>query len=257
MAELESYAEKYQSIRMERTDGVLQLTFHTDGGPLRWNRAPHREWAEAFHDVGTDPENQVVIITGTGDEFSGPEGTIESHQTLGQTPGDWDPIMSEALRFTTNLLSIEVPMISVINGPALRHSEVALLCDMVLAADDAVFQDSGHFHSRLVPGDGMHVVYPLLMGMNRGRYFLFTGQRLSAKEALDFGLVNEVLPRAKLLPRAWELAKRLLEQPPMVRRYTRLLLTHHIKKQMLDLLGYGLALEGLAVAEQWSKDRPR
>ena len=71
-----------------------------------------------------------------------------------------------------------MPIISAINGPAWRHSEIPLLSDIVLAADTAAFQDSAHFMSNMVPGDGMHVVYPMLLGFNRARYFLLTGQTL-------------------------------------------------------------------------------
>ena len=102
----------------------------------------------------------------------------------------------------------------------------------------------------MVPGDGMHIVYPLLLGMNRGRYFLLTGQIITARQAQEMGLVNEVLPRADLLPRAWALAEQLAQQSPLLLRYTRVLLTQQIKRQMLDLLGYGLALEGLGVVDR-------
>ena len=140
-------------------------------------------------------------------------------------------------------------MISAINGPALRHSELPLLCDIVLAAEETTFQDSGHFVNGLIPGDGMHIIYPLLLGLNRGRYFLLTGQSLSAREARELGLVNEVLPRKQLLPRAWELAEQLSQQSPLVLRYSRVLLTQYVKRMMHDLLGYGLALEGLGSAQ--------
>jgi enoyl-CoA hydratase/carnithine racemase len=148
-----------------------------------------------------------------------------------------------------NLLDIEIPMISAINGPALRHSELPLLCDIVLATEDVTFQDSAHFINGLVPGDGMHVVYPLLLGLNRGRYFLLTGQTIGAPEALELGLVSEVLPRQELLPRAWALAEQLAQQTDLVRRYTRVMMTQNIKRQMQDILGYGLALEGMASAD--------
>ena len=140
-------------------------------------------------------------------------------------------------------------MIGAINGPALRHSELPLLSDIVLAAEEATFQDSAHFVNGLVPGDGMHIVYPLLLGLNRARYFLLTGQTISAAEAQQMGLVNEVLPREELLPRAWALAEQLAQQPPLVLRYSRVLLTQQLKRQMQDILGYGLALEGLGQAE--------
>jgi 1,4-dihydroxy-2-naphthoyl-CoA synthase len=75
MTRLEDYANKYQTIRFERRDGILQMTLHTDGGPLRWGFLPHAELPEAFYDVGADRENRVVILTGTGAEFSGPRAT--------------------------------------------------------------------------------------------------------------------------------------------------------------------------------------
>ena len=134
-------------------------------------------------------------------------------------------------------------------GPDPDGPELPLLCDIVLAAEEVAFQDSGHFVNGLIPGDGMHIIYPLLMGMNRGRYFLIAGQTLSAEEAQELGLVKEVLPRSDLLPRAWQLAEQLAQQPPLVLRYTRVLPTQHIKGLIQDLLGYDLALEGLGSAQ--------
>ncbi len=95
----------------------------------------------------------------------------------------------------------------------------------------------------------MHIVYPLLLGMNRGRYFLLTGQRIDAKEAKNLGLVNEVMPTSDLLPRAWELAEQMAQQSDLVLRYSRVAMTLMIKRQIHDLLGYGLALEGLGSAD--------
>jgi enoyl-CoA hydratase/carnithine racemase len=125
-----------------------------------------------------------------------------------------------------------------------------LLGDIVLAAEDTSFQDSAHFANGLVPADSMPIVYPFLLGLNRGWYFLLTGQTLSAKQAHELGLVNKVLPRQELLPRAWALAEQLAQRPPLVLRYSRVLLTQHLKRQMHDLLGYSLALEGLGVAAE-------
>jgi len=247
MASLNQYADKYQNIRMERRQGILQMTFHTNGGPLQWGGVPHSEFPLAFADVGSDPENRIVIMTGTGDAFSGPPGTPAG--TPKRAPREWDQTYWEGKRLLTNLLDIEVPMISAINGPALRHSEIPLLCDIVLASETAAFQDSGHFMSGLIPGDGVHIVYPLLLGLNRGRYFLLTGQRIEAQEAKTLGLVNEVLPQAELLPRAWELAEQLAQQSDIVLRYSRVALTQVVKRHMHDLLGYGLALEGLGSAD--------
>ena len=101
----------------------------------------------------------------------------------------------------------------------------------------------------------MHIVMPMLLGMNRGRYFLLTGQTLSALEAKELGLVNEVLPHDKVLARAWEHAEALTKRPTLLLRYTRLMFTEYIRKRMQDLLGYGLAMEGLALMEQLDQSK--
>jgi enoyl-CoA hydratase/carnithine racemase len=251
MTAFAEYAQKYKTVRMERRNGILQLTLHTEGKALRWGVLPHEELPAAFYDVGRDRDNKVVILTGTADEFSGPKPTPETGSFPTRPPAlAWDKIYWEGKHLLMNLLNIEVPMISAVNGPAMRHSEVPLLCDIVLAAEQASFQDAGHFGGGLVPGDGVHVVYPLLLGLNRGRYFLLTGQTISAREAQTLGLVNEVLPRDRLLPRAWALAEQLAQQPTLQLRYTRVVFTEYIKRQMQDLLGYGLALEGMALMEK-------
>jgi enoyl-CoA hydratase/carnithine racemase len=251
MSLFDEYSRKYETVKMERRDGVLQMTLHTEGKALRWGLVPHRELPAAFYDVGRDRDNRVIILTGTGDEFSGPRPTPESGPFPSRPTAEaWDRVYWEGKQLLMNLLNIEVPMISAVNGPAMRHSELPLLCDIVLAAEEASFQDSGHFVGGLMPGDGVHIVYPVLLGLNRGRYFLLTGQTISAREAQGLGLVAEVLPRERLLERAWAHAEMLARQPTLMLRYTRVVFTEYIKRQMQELLGYGLALEGMALMER-------
>jgi enoyl-CoA hydratase/carnithine racemase len=246
----DDYRNRYKTIRMRREDGILEVTLHTDGGPLRWGRLPHKELEEAFLEIGRDRENHVVILTGTGDEFSGPAPTVEANlASHRQSTKEWGVLGWESKNLLTNLLAIDAPMIAAINGPALRHAELPVMCDIVLASETACFQDSAHFVGGLIPGDGMHVVFPLVMGYNRGRYFLLTGQVVTAQEAKEMGVVNEVLPQADLLPRAWEHARNIMKLPELNRRYTRTLITEVMRRQMNELLPYGLALEGLGLVE--------
>lgn len=243
----DEYSKRYQTVSMRREDGIIELRFHTNGGVLQWAALPHSEFGGAFLDVGRDPDNEIVILTGTGDAWSGPAVPPGGEPTAqAATAESWDRTYWAGKHLLMNLLDIEVPVISAINGPVYRHAEVPLLSDIVLAAQETIFQDTAHFVGGLVPGDGVHIVFPLLMGVNRARYFLLTGQKISATEARDLGLVSEVLPKADVLPRAWELARQLKLRPALRRRYARVLLTQDLKRRMIDLLGYGLALEGLA-----------
>lgn len=247
-ARFEDYSKKYKTIKRRREDGILELTVHTNDGPLQWGRLPHAELEEAFMNIGRDRDNKVVILTGTGTDFSGPRADPQVNKALHKmTPDEWGELGWESKGLLSNLLAIDVPMISAVNGPAVRHAELPVMCDIVLATETAAFQDSAHYVGGLVPGDGVHIVFPMVMGLNRGRYFLLTGQVLGAREAKEIGVVNEILPKDALLPRAWELARKLLEQPELNRRYARILLTEHLRRQINDLLPYGLALEGLAV----------
>lgn len=251
MTRLSDYRDKYENVSFDRQDGVLTMRLHSEGGPLIWSLQAHSDLPEAFLDVGRDRENKVVILTGTGDWFSGPQATVAT-SSFPERPDlkVVDRVHWEGRQLLMNLLNIEVPMIAAVNGPAWRHSELPLLCDIVLASDTAKFQDSGHFQAGLVPGDGMHIVYPLLLGANRGRHFLLTGKIIEAEEARDLGLVAEVLSGDVLLDRARELAAGLAGRPTLLLRYTRLLLTEQLRRSMQELLGYGLAMESIALFEK-------
>jgi len=249
--QLHEYATRFETVALDRTDGVLELRVHTNDGPLQWSRTTHRELAEAFACIARDPDNEVLILTGTGDAFSGPsvaEG--DGRRLMGpQSVSDWHSVFIEGRRLIFGLLDLEIPVISAVNGPAYRHPELPLLADVILASTTMVMQDAAHFNGGLVPGDGVHVVYPALMGPARARYFLMTGQTLNAQEALDIGIVNEVLPPGDLLPRAHQLAAGIMAQPRFVRRFTRLLLAEELRDRMQRLLPLGLALEGMAILD--------
>ena len=245
MARLEEYQNKYETVNFERRNGILQVTFHSHGGSLKWGGPAHREFGYAFADIGSDPENRVVILTGTGDDYC---AEFEGDRPK-RTPKTWDVTYWEGKRLLTNLLEVEVPIIGAVNGPALIHAEIPVMSDIVLASENATFQDAPHFPRGIVPGDGVHVVWPMLLGQNRGRYFLLAGQTLSALEAQQLGVVAEVLSRERLITRAWELAEQLCQQPDLTLRYARVAITLNIKRQMQDMLGYGLAIEGLAAVD--------
>jgi enoyl-CoA hydratase/carnithine racemase len=144
----------------------------------------------------------------------------------------------------------EVPVIAAINGSAWRHRESRFIRTSFSPRARRRSRTPRTSRTAWCRGTAMHIVMPLLLGINRGRYFLLTGQTLSAQEAKDLGLVAEILPPDKVLARAWEHAEALTAKPTLLLRYTRLMFTEYLKKRMQDLLGYGLAMEGLALMEQ-------
>lgn len=243
---LEDYAGKYRHIALTRREGVLELRLHSGGGALKWAGRPHLELGHCFADIANDPENRVVIITGTGDAFC---AEVDAASFGPVTPASFAALYDEGRRLLFNLLDIPVPVIGAVNGPARIHAELALLSNIVIAAETAAFQDNAHFPIGVVPGDGVHVVWPALMGPLRASYFLLTGQTIGATEALGLGLVNEVVPRERLMERAWDLALEIASRPVRLRRHTRTLLTYELKRRLHEQLSNGIALEGLAMLE--------
>ena len=247
---LADYHDKYCCINFIRdAAGVLEMTLHTRGGPALWGTSLtslHTELGHAFLDVARDAENRLVILTGTGDSFITAMDPQEPYPEPNLS-AMWPRIHEEGLALLTNLLAIPVPMIAAVNGPALVHAELAVLCDIVLAASHAEFADLAHVPGGAVPGDGVHTVWPMLLGPNHGRYFLLTGERIGAEEAKRLGVVGEVLAREELLPRARALAAQLAALSTQVLRNTRSLLVRELRRRMFDELSNGLAHEGLAM----------
>ena len=242
------YQHKYENLKLERTDsGILTITMHTNGGSHLHTGTAHREFAEAFGEIARDQQNEVVIFTGAGDEWI----SDIDFSTVGDItkPAGWYAILTEARQLIYNFLDISVPVISAVNGPARIHGEYALMADIILAAEEAYFQDNQHLSvgGGVVPADGVQILYPHAMGDVRAHYFLLTMQKLTAAEALQMGMVNEVHPRDKLLARANELAEQLLRLDPFTRRYTRLMFTRKLKRRVIDELPFDMGLEGLSI----------
>jgi enoyl-CoA hydratase/carnithine racemase len=247
MAQLESYQNKFPNARLKRaTNGVLEVTLHTAGGKLAFNGHTHEQFVDLFHQIGEDTGNRVVILTGSGDAFMdsiSPEGFDFF------TPQGYDKIFREGRKVLANILDIEAPMITALNGPVLLHSEYALLTDIILATPETVFQDKPHFDFGIVPGDGVNLLWPEVIGSIRGRHFILTQQILDAQTAKDWGVVNEIVPASELLARAHEIADQIAMLPVLTSRYTRIALTQKLRRIIDEGTGYGLALEGISAAD--------
>jgi len=247
MVEFSDYRNRYRSARLERDEeGILEVTLHTEGGSLLLDDTMHRELPLLFADIGNDPDNRVVILTGTGRDFCSEMRAGDWDFT---TPESWNKTYLEGRRLLQSLLDIHVPMIAAVNGPARLHAEIPVLCDIVLMSETADIQDAAHFAEpwKVVPGDGSHLVWPILLGPNRAKYFLLTGQVIDAQQALSLGIANEVLPAADLLPRARELARYLAQRSTVTLRNTRVAINMVIRNLIQDGVSHGLALEGYSV----------
>ena len=273
----DAYCGKYESISLTRTpEGVLTVTLHEPGHPdqplnyggrpLDWH-SPHVEWSYCFQDIARDKENEIVIVTAAGDRFIGHHrmANVVGHEGEILTPDDetganfvgkvppvdisvWDWTLHNGQHLQMSILNIDVPVIGAVNGPALTHADLVVQSDIVICTPNTVFADQAHFEAGMfAPGDGVSLIWPQLIGVNRGRYFLLTGQRINAQQALELGVVSEIVQPERLLERAHELAAMLLERPRLVRRYARQMMVRELKRRMLDHIGYGLALEGLTV----------
>jgi hypothetical protein len=132
----------------------------------------------------------------------------------------------------------------VINGHA-SHSEICLMCDLTLCAEEAMIFDP-HFTMGSVPGDGIHSCLQELLGVKRAAYALLTGQRIDARTALEWGMVNEVLPRDQLLGRAWKLADHIMSQPRVTRRLTTQIIRRPWKRRITDDLDGGFGIQMFA-----------
>lgn len=245
---LAEYRTAYPNVALDRVDGVLEVTLHDGrGGPFVMTARAHADLGFLWQDIANDPETGVVVLTGTGDSFCA--ASDFGDPTALMTAPAADALFDQARRILINLLAIEVPIVTAVNGPATIHADLVLLGDVVLAADTAAFQDANHALGGLAPADGLHVILPAAMGLTRARYFLLTGQTLDAREAQRVGLVHEVVAPEALLPRARAVAQQLMMLPAATRKYARIALNHRVRKELLARLGSGLAMEGTGLVD--------
>ncbi|MDA0339446.1 MAG: enoyl-CoA hydratase/isomerase family protein [Proteobacteria bacterium] len=265
MIKLEDYQDRYEYIKLSRdAAGVLTMRLHCNGGKFIFSLQSHDEIADCLLHISRDWYNKIVILTGTGEAFidefmtNEPDApNFKDSSQYGPTFKDgWSKILPEGRYMVQNHVDVQVPMIGVVNGPASWHAELAVMCDIVICSDDTFFQDLPHVPSGMVPGDGVHIIWPEILGLNRGRYFLLTGQKIYAEEALELGIVSEVMPREALLDRANEMAAELATRDHIFLRHTRSVLVQKLRKQVVDLLPLGLHAEYASAMADTALPRP-
>jgi len=232
---------------LDRTQsGVLSLRFHTDGGPATFTGPMHSALPRLLDDIAVDRENQVLVVTGTGDRFM----TEIDGPSLGEItkPIVWDAIIAEGRRVVQRLADLEMPIVAAVNGPATVHSEYVLLADIVVASETTVFGDFPHLTFGIVPGDGVHVIWEEALGLNRARHLILTQGHFTSAEALSWGAIAEVVPQEKVQARAMEIAEGLATRPQLLNRYLAMTIRQRLSRRMAEGTILGMALEGITTA---------
>jgi enoyl-CoA hydratase/carnithine racemase len=237
----ETFKENY---KMERSDdGVLVVRAHTNDGPVQLSVENHRSVGQMFKIVGADPDNEVMIFTGTGPYFMievDPDGFKLEEEELQNWAYEY-AYKDGRTNVSALVNDLEIPTIGVMNGPGF-HSELCLMCDITICSEDAVIFDP-HFKVGSVPGDGIHCAFQELLGVKRAAYALLTGQPIDAQKALELGLVNEVVPRERLIERAKEIAEIIMTQARTTRRMTTQVIRRPWRQRITNDLDGGFAMQ--------------
>jgi len=152
MNEIPAYFHRYENFVLSRSQsGVLTVRFHTDGKEHTFTGTTHHDFPRLIEDIAYDRDNKVLVLTGTGETFI---NNIDG-PSLGDLTKPWtaDVMYLEGRRGVQRLVDLEIPIIAAVNGPISVHSEYALLADMVIASETAVFSDVPHLAFGIAPGD--------------------------------------------------------------------------------------------------------
>jgi enoyl-CoA hydratase/carnithine racemase len=244
----EEYKERFKEhYKLERrADGVVLVQAHTVGGPIQLSVENHRSLGQMLKAVGADPENEIMILTGSGKEFmmdADPEGFELEKQDLSHWAYEY-AYKDGRINVSSLVNDLEIPTIGLLNGPGF-HTEICLMCDITICADDAVIYDL-HYDIGSVPGDGIHSCFTELLGVKRAAYALLTGQAIDAKTALEYGMVNEIVPREKLIERAYQIADHIMTQPRITRRMTTQIVRRPWRQRITNDLDGGFAMQMFA-----------
>jgi enoyl-CoA hydratase len=246
----------YDRLLFERHDnGVLLITMNRPEVYNAADEAMHGQLARLWSDVARDEATRVAVITGAGKAFSA-GGDLAMVERMA---GDYERtthMLSEMSDLVYNIINCDKPIVSAINGVAVGAGlVVALLADISICAADARLGD-GHVKLGAAAGDHAAIIWPLLCGMARARYYLLTGDMLDGAEAERIGLVSKAMPGEAVLPEALRVAGELAAGSQLAIRLTKKALNGWLRAagpifdqsaayEMLTFLGPDLA-EGVS-----------
>ncbi len=229
----------YKTIMVERKGSILRLTLNRPDSLNAVTPTMHAELATIFADIRKDDAADVVTLTGAGRGFCAGadlKEPIPDKQTA-------ERIFHEARDIIVNILELDKPIISGVNGPAAGlGATLALFADIVIASERARIGDT-HVKIGLAAGDGGAVIWPILVGVNKAKELLMTGEVINAQEALRIGLVNYVVPHEELDEAVMGMAQRLATGNTLAIRYTKKAVNQYVKWMLNQVFDYSLALE--------------
>jgi enoyl-CoA hydratase len=212
---------RYQHLQLERQpNGVLLITLSRPEVLNAAHEEMHAELARVWADISRDDETRAVVVTGAGRAFSagGDLGMVE--RQIGDY-GRVTSMLAEMSDLVYNMVNCDKPIVSAINGVAVGAGlVVALLADISICADDAKLGD-GHVRLGVAAGDHAAIIWPLLCGLAKSKYYLMTGEMVTGAEAERIGLVSKALPRDEVLAEALRVANQLATGPQLAIRLTK------------------------------------
>lgn len=245
--------QRYEAIIIDkRTNGVVLATLNRPDRLNAVNATMHSELARLTRDADADPAVKALVITGAGRAFCA--GGDFGPQPAG---GGGTMTLEEGRQIVDHLLECSKPVISAVNGYAMGlGATVALLADVVYAARSATFADT-HVTMGIGAGDGGQVIWPLLMGVNRAKYYLMTGDRLTATEAERLGLVNFVVDDGSVVDEALTLAERLAAGPGLAISASKMGINTYMRMISTLVLPLSLSMEGRTMSSDDHREAVR
>jgi enoyl-CoA hydratase len=234
----------YQHLEFEhRGNGVLLITFNRPEVLNATNDRLHWELTQIWLTIGADPKTKVAVVTGKGRAFSA-GGDMDMVEKNATDPRRLARTVHEASDIVYNMINLDKPIISAINGVAVGAGlVVALLADISIISETARFTD-GHTKLGVVAGDHAAIIWPLLCGMAKAKYYLLTSDFIDGKEAERIGLVSLCVPADQLMAKAFEVADKLANGSQQAIRWTKRSLNNWLR-QAGPIFDQSVALEML------------
>jgi len=227
-----SPADKQGAPRALRVDrragGVTLVTIEGQDKVNSLGEQDHHDLAAIWPALDADPRVRVIVVTGQGQYFCA-GGSMAMEQRLAGDYAGITQTMADARDLVTNMISCDKPVISAINGGAAGAGlATALLADISIIGEDVVLAD-GHTRIGIAAGDHAALIWPLLCGMARAKYYLLTCDRVDGRTAAEIGLVSKAVPAGQVLPEALAVAERLAAGPQHALRWTKRSLNHWLR----------------------------